>query len=84
VRRDDESHRSHRAPGGRLPAGRQVRQILEQLGLPTRAPSLRAPPDQTSGLAGDHPREWSYEPFLDLPVRRTQTGDLPIPDPATA
>jgi hypothetical protein len=52
-----------------------VRQILEHLGLPTRAPSLRAPPDQTNGLAGDHPREWSYEPFLD---------DLPIPDPATA
>jgi hypothetical protein len=61
-----------------------VRQILEHLGLPTRAPSLRTPPDQTNGLAGDHPRAWSSEPFLDLPVRRTQTGDLPIPDPATA
>jgi len=44
--------------------------------------SLRAPPDQTNGLAGDHPREWSYEPVVDLPVRRTQTGDLPGPDPA--
>jgi len=35
--------------------------------------SLRAPPDQTIGLAGDHPREWSYEPVVD---------DLPGPDPA--
>jgi hypothetical protein len=40
-----------------------VRQLLEHLGLPTRAPSLRAPPDQTTGLAGDHPRAWSYEPL---------------------
>jgi hypothetical protein len=40
-----------------------IRQILEHLGLPTRAPSLRAPPDQTTGLAGDHPRAWSYEPL---------------------
>jgi hypothetical protein len=40
-----------------------IRQILEHLGLPTRAPSLRAPPDQTTGPAGDHPREWSHEPL---------------------
>lgn len=61
-----------------------LRQLLEHLGLPTRAPRFRAPRDQTNGLAGDHPHERSYEPFLDLPVRRTQTGDLPIPDPPTA
>ncbi len=52
-----------------------VQQILDHLVLPAVAPSLRAPPDLTTGLAGDHPREWSYEPFVD---------DLPIPDPATA
>jgi hypothetical protein len=50
-----------------------IRQILDHLGLSTAAPSFRAPPDP--------PREWSYEPLFDLPVRRTQTGDLPIPDP---
>jgi hypothetical protein len=50
-----------------------IRQILAHLGLPTAAPSFRAPPDP--------PREGSYEPLLDLPVRRTQTGDLPVPDP---
>jgi hypothetical protein len=50
-----------------------IRQILAHLGLPTAAPSFRAPPDP--------PREWSYELLFDLPVRRTQTGDLPIPDP---
>ncbi len=49
-----------------------VRQILDHLSLPSGAVSLRAPPDQTNGLAGDHPREWSYEPLLD---------DPPIPDP---
>lgn len=49
-----------------------IRQILAHLGLPSGAASLRAPPDQTNGLAGDHPREWAYEPFFD---------DLPIPDP---
>jgi hypothetical protein len=54
---------------------RGIRQILEHLGLPTRAPGLRAPPDQPIGLAGDHPREWSYEPFVE---------DPPLPDPATA
>jgi hypothetical protein len=47
-----------------------VRQILHHLRLPTTAPSLRVPPDQTKGLAGDHPREWSYEPVVD---------DLPAP-----
>ncbi len=36
-----------------------VRQIRDHLGLPTGAASLRAPPDLTNGLAGDHPREWS-------------------------
>jgi hypothetical protein len=59
-----------------------VRQILDHLGLPTAAPSLRAPPDQPDGLAADQPREWSYEPLFDLPARGTQTGDLPWPDPA--
>ena len=51
-----------------------VRPILAHLGLPTGAASLRAPPDQTKGLAGDPPREWSSEPVLD---------DLPGPDPAS-
>ena len=50
-----------------------IQQILAHLGLPTAPPSFRAPPDP--------PREWSYEPLFDLPVRRTQTGDLPVPDP---
>ena len=58
-----------------------IQQILAHLGLPTAAPSFRAPPDQPEGLAADPPREWSYEPLFDLPVRRTQTGDLPVPDP---
>jgi len=58
-----------------------IRQIPAHLGLPTAAPSSRAPPDQPAGLPADQPREWSYEPLLDLPVRRTQTGDLPVPDP---
>ena len=53
-----------------------VRQILTHLGLPTAAPGFRAPPAP--------PREWSYEPLFDLPVRRTQTGDLPVPDPLIA
>jgi hypothetical protein len=61
-----------------------VRQILDHLGLPTAAPSPRAPPDPPDDLAADQPREWSYEPLLDLPVRRTQTGDLPVPDPLIA
>jgi len=54
-----------------------VRQILDRLGLPLTAPSLRAPPNPS--------REWSYEPLFDLPVPcygAGQTGDLPIPDPA--
>ena len=52
-----------------------VRQILAHLGLPTRAPSLRAPPDQADGVATDQPRAWSYEPILD---------DLPVADPGMA
>jgi hypothetical protein len=35
-------------------------------------------------LADDHLRDWSYEPCFDLPVRRTQTGDLRVPDPVMA
>jgi hypothetical protein len=50
-----------------------VRQILDHLGPPTGAASLRAPSDQTKGLPADQPREWSYEPFRD---------HLPIPAPA--
>jgi hypothetical protein len=49
-----------------------VRQILDHLGLPSGAGSLRTPPDPPVDVAGDHPREWSYEPFFD---------DLPVPDP---
>jgi len=44
-------------------------QILEHLGLSTAAPSLRAPPDPPDDLAAHQPREWSYEPLFDLPVR---------------
>jgi hypothetical protein len=39
-----------------------VRQILTHLGLPTAAPSFRAPPDPPDGRGADPPREWSYEP----------------------
>jgi hypothetical protein len=59
-----------------------IRQILEHLGLPTGAPSLRAPPAAPEGQVADQPREWSSEPFYDLPVRRPQTGDLPLADAA--
>ncbi len=52
-----------------------IRQILDHLGLPTGGASLRAPPDQTKGLPGDHTREWSYEPVVD---------DPPGPDPSSA
>ncbi len=52
-----------------------VRQVLDHLGLPTGAASLRAPPDPPEGLAADQPREWSYEPCSD---------DLPIPEPVLA
>jgi len=52
-----------------------VRRILAHLGLPTAAPSFRAPPDPPDGRAADPPREWSYEPLLD---------DLPVPDPVLA
>ena len=48
-----------------------VRQILDHLGLPAVAPSLRAPPDLAGGQAADHTHAWSYEPVFD---------DLPIPD----
>ena len=49
-----------------------VRQILDHLGLPAVAPSLRAPPDPAGGQAADQSREWSYDPVLD---------NLPVPDP---
>jgi hypothetical protein len=52
-----------------------VRQILDHLGLPSVLPSLRAPPDQTDGVATDPPRAWSYEPCFD---------DLPVADPVRA
>ena len=54
--------------------------MLDHLGLPSAAPRFRAPPDSPDPLAAQQPREWSYEPLFDLPVRRTQTGDL-LPDP---
>jgi hypothetical protein len=54
--------------------------ILEQLGLPTLAPSFRAPPYRPTSSPASPPREWPYAPRLDLPVRRTQTGDLPVPN----
>jgi hypothetical protein len=59
-----------------------IRQILEHLGLSTAAPSFRVPPDPPDGRGADPPREWSYDLLFDLPVHRTQTGDLPVPDPA--
>ncbi len=34
-----------------------VRQILDRLGLPSGASSLRPAPDQINGLAGDQPHE---------------------------
>jgi hypothetical protein len=49
-----------------------IRQILAHLGLPTAAPSFRAPPDPPDGGAAEQPREWAYEPLFD---------DLPVPDP---
>ncbi len=76
------------AAGGRAPSARMetiiavieqpavVRQILDHLGLPTGAASLRAPPDlpvrgtqagPPGGQAADQPREWSYEPLFDDP-----------------
>jgi hypothetical protein len=51
-----------------------VRQILDHLGLPTAAPSLRAPLDQPDGRVAAHSRDWSYEPLFD---------DLPVPEPVT-
>jgi hypothetical protein len=41
-----------------------VGQILDHLGLPIGAASLRVPPDPPEGLAADQPREWGYEPAL--------------------
>ncbi len=52
-----------------------VRQILNHLGLPAGAPSLRAPPVQPDGVVIDRPRAWSYEPFAD---------NLPGADPLIA
>jgi hypothetical protein len=52
-----------------------IRQILDHLGLPTGAPSLRAPPAAPEGRVADQPREWSSEPFFD---------DLPVADPLMA
>jgi hypothetical protein len=52
-----------------------LRQILDHLGLPAVASSLRAPPDPAGGQGADPPREWSYEPFFD---------DLRAADPGMA
>ena len=52
-----------------------LRQILAHRGLPTAAPSRRAPPDPPDGLVADPPRAWSYEPLLD---------DLSASDPVMA
>jgi hypothetical protein len=52
--------------------GERQRPPLAHLGLPAVASSLRAPPDPPVDPAGDHPCEWSNEPFFD---------DLPVPDP---
>ena len=64
-----------------------IRRILDHLGLPTGAPSLRAPPalpergthtGPPDAAATGQPREWSYEPFFDdLPV-------VGVADPAMA
>jgi hypothetical protein len=61
-----------------------IRQILDHLGFPAAAPSLRAPPDPLDALEAQQPREWSYDPLFDLPVSRSeagQPGDLPLPEP---
>ena len=45
-----------------------IRQILDHLGLPMGAPSLRAPPapsERGNGVATGQLREWSAEPFFD-------------------
>ena len=60
----------HLSTIGKVP--KFIQGILAHLGLPSIAPSLRAPPDAPDGLAVDQSRAWSYEPFFD---------DLPIPDP---
>ena len=54
--------------------------ILSHLGLvPAEDPS-RTPPDDITLPAA--PKELAYVPVFDLPVRRTQTGDLPFPESA--
>jgi hypothetical protein len=72
------------SPPGYKPFGGFSKSIFRNerplLPLPV-APSLRTPLDLSEGLAADPPRESAYESLLDLPVRRTQTGDLPVPDP---
>ena len=42
-----------------------VWQILDHLGLPAGAASLRAPPDPPDGRAADQPSDCVYGPFLD-------------------
>lgn len=49
-----------------------IRQILDDLGLPTTAASFRALPDQADGLATVASRDWIYEMLFD---------DLPSPEP---
>jgi hypothetical protein len=49
-----------------------IRQLLEHLGLPAAAPSLRSSPDPPDGSAADPLRAWAYAPLLD---------DLPVPGP---
>jgi hypothetical protein len=44
-----------------------MRQILDQLGLPSATLGLRAPPDQPAGPSADQPREWSYDRALTTP-----------------
>ena len=63
-----------------------VRQILEHLGLPTRAPSLRAPPDQTNGLgrvttrvSGPTNRSWTTSLSPILRPRNRRADDLVCP-----
>ena len=54
--------------------------ILSHLGLvPAEDPS-RAPLDAVAPPPA--PKELVYVPVFDLPVRRTQTGDLPFPEAA--
>ena len=52
-----------------------VRHILNHLGVPTAAPSFRAPPEPPEGLLADPLHAWSSEPLL---------NDLPAADPVLA